>query len=53
MKQQITRRPHEFPVLWFAVIGFSLLFSAWTALFTIAARHRVAEVPVATARAGS
>lgn len=35
--------------LWFGVgLGFALLFGAWIALFTLAARNRVADVPLAT-----
>jgi hypothetical protein len=33
--------------LWFGVgLGFALLFGAWIALFTLAARNRVADVPL-------
>ncbi len=35
-------------VLWWAAFAFALLISAWTALFTIAAHHRVAETPLVT-----
>jgi hypothetical protein len=53
MKECADHNPNECRVLWYAAIGFFLLFSAWTALFTIAAHHRVAEVPLATAQTGS
>jgi len=53
MKEGVNNNPNECHVLWYAAIGFFLLFSAWAALFTIASHHRVAEVPLATARAGS
>lgn len=35
--------------LWF-VLAFALQAAAWTAWFTIAARHKVQEVPLVTAR---
>lgn len=35
--------------LWVGVaLGFSLLFVAWTILFTLVSRNRVTEVPLAT-----
>jgi hypothetical protein len=35
--------------LWLCVgLAFGLLFCAWTVLFTLAARNRVASVPLAT-----
>ena len=37
--------------LWLWVVAaFSLQAAAWTAWFVIASHHRVAEVPLATAR---
>jgi hypothetical protein len=53
VKELVNNNRNECRVLWYAAIGFFLLFSAWTALFIIAAHHRVAEVPLATAQAGS
>jgi len=35
--------------LWF-VAAFVLQLGAWTAWFVVAAKHKVAEVPLATAR---
>ncbi len=35
--------------LWF-VLAFVVQAAAWTAWFTIAARHKVQEVPLVTAR---
>lgn len=35
--------------LWF-VLAFVVQIGAWTAWFTIAAKHRVQEVPLVTAR---
>lgn len=33
-------------ILWWAMLGFALMFSAWTVLFVVAAHHRIAEVPL-------
>lgn len=35
-------------ILWWALLGFALMLSAWTVLFVVASHHRVAEVPLAT-----
>jgi len=35
-------------ILWYALLGFALMLSAWTVLFVAAGRHRVPEVPLAT-----
>jgi hypothetical protein len=37
------------PWLW-VIVAFAVQLSAWTAWFIIAARHPVAEVPLAVAR---
>ncbi|HEU5080047.1 MAG TPA: hypothetical protein VFT72_12610 [Opitutaceae bacterium] len=40
------KRKHDNRVLWWAALGFLFLFSGWTAIFTLSARFRIADVPV-------
>jgi hypothetical protein len=36
-------------LFWGVAFGFGCLLAAWTAFFVVAARHRVPDVPLATA----
>lgn len=35
-------------LMWWVAGAFALMLGAWTVLFIVAAKHRVAEVPIVT-----